>query len=990
MKKNIYTFIFLLLFTKIISPQTLADKYSQAMEAFNSHRYVEANRLFDDFFDSYKLMDELNATAKYYSSEALLNIGKREGAAAGFKYLIDNFEWSNFRDKSYYSLGLIYFDLGKFAESRKTLIEFLDEYPSSEFAGSAMYWVGESFTEEGRIDDAIKFLEDAVQKRKNNKYIDYSIYTLASLYEKKGDYQNAVKYYDQLLSYFKDSPLAASSQIRIGICYFKLKDYQSSILELNNPQLSSLSDDQYSESLYLLANSYYRVHQYEDASKTYLEIISSFPNTDLLREVKYGLAWTYFQQKKYDDAFEIFNTLSNGEDSIAMKSFYWKGEAQRYAGNDTQAFSIYKEFLNRYPNSQLASGVKYQIGALYFDDENYKQAEDFLNLTQNSSDKILKARAYTLLGDMQLKKEKYSEALKQFQNALKISPISEELENRAGLGVGISQFYLKNYNESLSSLNKISERDAGFEQDKINFYQAENNFALGKYKFALEKYQAVNIADTAVGKFALYGKAYSYFNLRDYQNSAAQFSDFIKKFPKDSRITDAKLRLADSYYGSKSYAAASRIYREMFDSKNSAANPYLNYQYAQTLYKSGSAQDAINEFRNLQNRFPNSEYADKSLYVVGWIYFQKGNFNEAISNYKTVMDKYPGSLLNPIIYYSIGDSYFNMGKYDDAIENYNNVLTLYPSSNYVFDAVNGLQYSYVAQGNPQKAISVIDEFVQKNPGLSFSDQLYFKKGEIYYSSQNYEQAKTSYSKFVANYPKSKLVPDAYFWIGKSAQNLNQNEEAIFNFKKVFDSYPNTEAGAASVLEIGNIYIAQKNYDAAISIYNEAYNKMKQSPRLAEIIFMRGTAFSNKGDIKSANDSFDEVAQYYPQTIFAAKAKFEIGAIEMAAGRYSNADSYFQNLANSRSDDLGAKAQYYLGLSQFEQKKYIEAISAFVRVRTIFSAYDEWLAKSYLKMGEAYTILKDYEKAKEIYRTVLAKHKGDVFGNEAQTKLRALK
>ncbi len=990
MKKNIYILVALILLFKINFAQSTAEKYSQAMNAYTEHRYIEAYNLFEEFCNEYKLMDELNSTAKYYAAEALLNIGKKENAAVELKYLINNFNWSNFRDKALYDLGLVYFDLSRFAESREVLIKLVDEYPSSELAGSAMYWIGEAYTKQGEIDEAITFLEDAVQKRKNNRYMDYSIFTLASLYEKKGDYKNAVKYYDQLLSYYKDSPLAASAQIRIGVCYFKLKDYQSSIVELNNPELSSLSSSLYAESLYLLANSYYRVHQYDDAAKTYLEIISSFPGSHLIREVKYGLAWTYFQQKKYEDAFAIFNVLSAGEDSIAMKSFYWKGESQRYAGNDAESFNIYKDFLKKFPNSNLASGVKYQIGALYFDDEQYKQAQDYLSLAKNTSDNILKARAYTLLGDMELKNKNFSAALKQFQNALNIPSISKEVRNRANLGLGISQFYLQSYDESLNTLNSILEDDNGFEPNKVNFYLAEDNFALKKYKQALEKYQVVDITDSTVGKFAMYGKAYSNFDLHNYQNSAFQFSDFIKKYPHDPRAADARLRLADSYYGNKNYAAASKIYKDLFSSKNSLSNPNLNYQYAQALYKSGNSQEAINEFRNLQNRFPNSEFADKSLFVVGWIYFQQGNFNEAISNYKNVMEKYPGSSLNPIIYYSIGDSYFNMGKYDEAIANYDKVLTAYPSSNYVFDAVNGLQYAYVAEGKPQKAISVIDEFVQKNPGLSFSDQLFFKKGEINYSMQDFAKAKTSYSEFIANYPKSKLLPDAYFWLGKSAENLNQNQEAIFNFKKVFNSFPNTEAGAGAVLEIGNIYMAENNFDDAVAIYNEAYDKMKQSPRLAEIIFMKGSALSNKGDIKGATDSFEEVIQYYPNTIFAAKAKFEIGAIEMAAGRYDNADNYFQDLANSRSDDLGAKAQYYLGLSFFEQKNYNEAISAFVRVRTIFSAYDEWLAKSYLKMGEAYTIQKDYDQAKDIYRTVLAKHKGDVFGQEAQTKLRALK
>ncbi|MEO8399877.1 MAG: tetratricopeptide repeat protein, partial [Ignavibacteriaceae bacterium] len=237
MKKYILFFISFTLFVSTGFSQTAAEKYSQAMNAFNNKHYVEANKLFEEFFAEYKLMDELNATAKYYSAESMLNIGENEAAASNFEYLIDNFKWTNFRDKSLYKLGLIYFDLNRYSDSRNTFIKLLDEYPNSEHAGSSMYWVGESFTKEGKPEEAISFLEDAVKKGKNNKYIDYSIYTLASLYEKTGDYQNAVKYYDQLLSYYKDSPLAPSAQIRIGICYFKLKDYQSSILELNNPQL---------------------------------------------------------------------------------------------------------------------------------------------------------------------------------------------------------------------------------------------------------------------------------------------------------------------------------------------------------------------------------------------------------------------------------------------------------------------------------------------------------------------------------------------------------------------------------------------------------------------------------------------------------------------------------------------------------------------------------------------------------------------------------
>jgi TolA-binding protein len=330
-----------------------------------------------------------------------------------------------------------------------------------------------------------------------------------------------------------------------------------------------------------------------------------------------------------------------------------------------------------------------------------------------------------------------------------------------------------------------------------------------------------------------------------------------------------------------------------------------------------------------------------------------------------------------------------MGNYNSAVENYQVVMADYPTSNYVFDAVNGIQYSYVAQGDHIKAVSFIDQFISRNPGLSFSDQIFFKKGEIFYSARNYDAAKVSYQEFIANYPKSKLVPEAYYWIGKSAQNLNQNEEAIHNFNRVFESHPNSESASAAIVEMGNIYNSEKNYDAAIEIYNRALDKLSQSPRIAEILFMKGSTLINKQDYAQAYDVFDEVIQYYNRSIFGDKAKFELGLLELATENYSNADLYFTNLAETRSDDLGAQAQYYLGVSLAEQEKYEEAISALERVRLTFAGYDEWLTKSYLMLGEVYTKQEQIEKAKEMYRAVLSRHRGNAFGQEAQNKLREL-
>lgn len=990
MTRTLLFFILLIFFSFRIFPQSAAEKFNFGMRAFNNKDYVEANNYFDSFFSEYNEIDEMYSTAKYYSGESLLNLGEEHAAKERFEFLVNNYKWSTFRDAALYKLGLIYFDIKKFEQSRDRLNILISDYPTSQYFGPALYWIGESYVEESNIDDAIKFLEDATANRKGNKYIDYSIYTLANVHERKGEYKTAVEYYDQLLSFYKESKFAPIAQFRIAYCYFELKEYEAAVLELNNPIIETLPPDIHSEALYLLANAHYRISEFQNAEEVYLKFIIDYPGSNLLRNAKYGLAWSYFQQEKYNDAYEVFNTLSLSDDSIGINSFYWKAEAKRYAGKESEALAIFKEFVRNYPNSILIGNAKYQVGGIYFTSDKFKESEKYLLESVDSDNAIVRSKAYLLLGEMNLNNQNYSAAKENFRKAISIADSLSDIYSNALLGMGISSFYIKQYNETIRSLIDLERKDSNFNYDKVNFYLAESYFAKGNFAEALKRYDNIDKDNRELSGLTLYGKGYSYFNLKDYENAILAFSDFVKKNPTNVRSIDARLRLADSYYGNKNYVSAGKIYREIFlSNEEKARDPYVHYQYAQALYKGGNTSEAISEFRILQSTFPESEYADKSLYIVGWIFFQKNSYTDAINSYRVLLDKYPNSSLNPIVYYSIGDAFFNLNKYDSAIVNYQKVINLYSSSNYVFDAVNGIQYCYVAQKQEEKAIKLIDEFISKNPGLSFSDQIFFKKGEIYYSQGSYEKAKMSYKEFTSSYPKSELIADAYYWIGKSAQSLNQFDEAIYSFNKVFESYPNSDLAAASVIEMGNIYNQQKKYDLALNIYEKGSEMLSNSPQIAEILFMRATTYANIGDISNAYQVFDEIVQYYRETVFADRSKYEIGLIEYSAKRYDDAVGYFRSLAESRTDELGAKAQYYVGMSLFEQGRTNEAISAFVRVRTVYSYYDEWLSRSTLMLGDCYSKLKDFEKAKQFYRDVIAKHRGDEIGKTAQKKLREI-
>ncbi len=975
-----------------IHAQSISKQYSIAMNAFHDGTYSKAYELFRNITANTRDEDYLISAVEFYSAECLYNLQQLNGAASAYENFSYKYRLSDFRKTALYRLGTIYLIQKDFSKCREKLITLLNDYPNSEHTGNAYYWVGESFAGQNKYLEAQEFLLEAISSKRNNEYLDYTIFTLASVYERTKNYQKAVNYYDEILAFHRESELASYAQFRIGVCYFNLKEYDSVILELSDPLITKLPSESQSEAEYYLANAFFRLREFDNAAGIYREILDKYKDDNRINEIRFGLAWVNFQKRDYDEAYDIFNILSKiGTDSLSVSAMYWSAECRRYAGKLGEALNIYEDFFKKYPESSLIPQVQFNIGIINYNTKNISEAEKYLTNAIDSFNDEARCKSLTLLGEIFLEKGDYSTAKDYFLKAVKIPKLQTNLKNRTMFGLGVASYFLSDYVETIRNLNDLYLHAGDFESGKVNFYLAEAYFVTGDFASALRHYNRISTGDDLLGRQALYGKAYSYFNLKDYSNAGIYFNEYINRFTNDLNITDAKLRLADSYYGTKNFDKASQIYGEVFlRDRSLLTNDYAYYQYGQALFKAGRSSDAINEFTTLQRKFPNSKYADDSQYIIGWINFQRGNFEEAINSYIILFENYPRSALRPIAYYSIGDSYYNLGNYRRATEYYSRIIDEFSNTQFVFDAINGIQYCYIAEDKPESAISLIDKFVTNNSASPFGDQVLFKKGEIYYSLGNYEMAENGYKEFIRSYPNSSLIPNAYYWIGKSEEILGDTEEAENNFNYVINNYLQSEAGVSAVIELGNIYVdVKKEYSSAVALYERTSAALPLSNRIPEILYAKADAQIKSGDNALAYETYDQIITYYDGSIFASKSKLKLGLMELERKSYDNAEMLFKEVSENNLDDIGAEAGYYYGLCLFEQGKISDAISAFVRIRSIFSIYDEWYTKSLLRLGDCYGGLGDKTKAREMYKAVVQRHQRDDLGKEANNKLKKL-
>ena len=72
----------------------------------------------------------------------------------------------------------------------------------------------------------------------------------------------------------------------------------------------------------------------------------------------------------------------------------------RYLGKYDEANTIYKNFLEKYPNDKLAQEVQYQLGVVNFNSNNTDIATKYLIASNASDDSVLKAKSFAMLGEI--------------------------------------------------------------------------------------------------------------------------------------------------------------------------------------------------------------------------------------------------------------------------------------------------------------------------------------------------------------------------------------------------------------------------------------------------------------------------------------------------------------------------------------------------------------------------------------------------------------
>ncbi|MCF0040983.1 tetratricopeptide repeat protein [Dyadobacter fanqingshengii] len=832
------------------------------------------------------------------------------------------------------------------------------------------------------------------------------------------NYPEAEVQVDRFVKNHSEHPKAQQIYGDLGRYYYESGQYDKAITYLEKAVNVAGSGANKLESAYQLAMSYYNTQQLDAALPLFNQVKTetSFANAG---DASFYAGVINYQKNKFEEAYQDFQRIEDHP--------YYKNEAPNWIISSLYQLKRYDELLtygekilkSQRGNTKLDDVALY-VAEVYYEKGDYAAAVTSYERYKRMKPGVVPPTVALHYGHAQFRNGNYEGAI---TNLKPIGPGKDSVSQYASYILGISYLKTSNLSFALTSFddaskldfNPVVKEEAAYNHAKVQLESGNNNEAVKEFNDFMTKYpeskhteEATELvaegyasASNSVGAIKYieglskrntkingtyqrltYNQGVLDFNAQRFDNAIAMFDKSIK-FPLDEQLfISATYYKAESTYGLNKVDEAANLYTQI--SKNPKAGVY----------------------------------ARKSLYALGYIYYNQKKYAQALTYFKEFTSNIEG--IEPLMiedgFSRLADCYLAAKNYNEAIKTYEQV-----SAKGKVDKDYALfqkARAYVYMNREQEARKQFDQLISQYPQSRYLDDAYFQLADIDFQKQSYSAAVKGFTRMINEKPKSNAIPAALLRRAQSYYNLQVYEQAIVDFRKILTEYPDSPS-ASSALEgiqeaytavgrpeeftqvlgvvrknnpgnekleevefdnVRNLYYAEK-YENAINSLQSFIQSYPASKHQADATYFIASSYDKIGKVNEALEFFGKVVQQNKSTFVAAAAQ-RSAELEIGRGNYNNAVSNFRVLLRN-SESKKEQAQAWVGLmdTYYTLKSYDSTLYYAKEVINAGNLIPGAVGKAQLYAGKVPFELGDFTKAGEEFRKIAASSK-DEYGAEA--------
>jgi soluble lytic murein transglycosylase-like protein/Flp pilus assembly protein TadD len=267
-----------------------------------------------------------------------------------------------------------------------------------------------------------------------------------------------------------------------------------------------------------------------------------------------------------------------------------------------------------------------------------------------------------------------------------------------------------------------------------------------------------------------------------------------------------------------------------------------------------------------------------------------------------------------------------------------------------------LANAYFQTHKPDEAYRTLARLLKDAPEFAMWSYAYGLSGRCLYERQGYERAVQRLKRFQRRFPDHPMAAECDLDLARSLTELGRYDEALSTYRDVILVYPGSKTynpafqeyldlcdslnidpydiGQGQLLGWARIDLTYGRYSHLLELASEYWKDLHipvPEPD-TEMLWLAAKAMERSRQISEARSQYEEIADRYPESPWAAKSIFALISMETQDSNFENASDYIKHLQELAPDDIAvSEARLTLGKALFRAGEQKQATSVLKKI-----------------------------------------------------------
>ncbi len=682
---------------------------------------------FGDYEKAIQELEKMDEPDAYYQSamialgDAFLQTGNKQSARNAF-FRASKLDFDpDMQEEGLFNYAKLSYELEFHQVGLEATQEYMAKYPNRRVDETKVL-LAESLLSTQNYRAAVDLLEslDNRSPEANAAYQKVTYYRGLEFYNERA-FENGISMFMRSEAHPIDQEILALATYWKAEAMYEVRKYGEAVENFNKflRYPAARQTDVYSYANYALAYAAFRNNNF-NTSANYFERFLSVGGTGIDDNVRNDaiarLGDSYFSLRNYGRAMQYYDRLINSGASSQDYALFQRGMIQGLQGDNESKLATLRSVLQRFPNSNYADDVSFEIPYTYFLMDNYDRAiEGLQTMVEEYPRSSYVPRALLTIGLVQYNKESNDAALSTFKRIVEQYSTTDEAKQALR---SIENIYLDQGNAT-AYINYATSTNIGdlttAEQDNLTFQVAHTLFQRGEFAAAVEAINAYfdKFPRPIQEKFARYIRGESLYRTGHPEAALHDFNIILNDWT--SAYTErALVSVANLYLGLEQYNEAIVHLKKL----ELTSEYRSNYGFAvnnllKCYYNIGDLDETLKYATYIKeyDRSSDEEIANAHLHA-GRVLVRRSQVEEALKELNLAALK-SQTVVGAEARYRVGQLQYEARELDKALES-------------AFDVINNLSYHdywvaksfilladiYAAQGDDFQARSTLESIIE--------------------------------------------------------------------------------------------------------------------------------------------------------------------------------------------------------------------------------------------------------------------------------------